>query len=206
MSERAFENVLDVYKKRIAAESALAATLSPEEQSARRDEFLLEIGEEVARFLSALVIGLDAKIVVEVGTSYGYSTLFLADAARTTGGRLYTYELSREKQAFAKNRLAEARLGEYVEWILGDATEMIEQQPGPIDFALIDLWKDLYIPCFEKIYPKLAATGVVVADNMLHPEVFREHATAYRAAVRAKPDMEGVLLRMGNGIDVSSRR
>ena len=88
MSERAFENVLDVYKKRIAAESALAATLSPEEQSARRDEFLLEIGEEVARFLSALVIGLEAKVIVEVGTSYGYSTLFLADAARTTSQAL----------------------------------------------------------------------------------------------------------------------
>jgi predicted O-methyltransferase YrrM len=67
------------------------------------------------------------------------------------------------------------------------------------------LWKDLYIPCLEVFHPKLAPNGLIVADNMLYPEFNRPEATAYRAAVRAKPEMEAVLLAVGQGIDLACR-
>jgi predicted O-methyltransferase YrrM len=89
--------------------------------------------------------------------------------------------------------------------MLGDAVALLATQPGPIDFVLLDLWKDLYIPCFDALYPKLAANGVIVADNMLYPEYNRPEATAYRAAVRSRPDMEAVLLPIGQGIDLACR-
>lgn len=205
MAEEALQRVLRGYERRIAEEALLAESLPRNERVARRDEFLLTVGEEVANLLRDLAVGLGAKTIVELGTAYGYSTLFLADAARRTGGKVFTYEKAADKQAYARRQLTEAGLAGVVEWRLGDALELLREQPGPIDLALIDVWKDLYLPCFELVYPLLAPNGVIVADNMHLPESGRADAAAYRAAVRAKPDMEAVLLPIGQGIDISCR-
>jgi len=205
MTDEALRRVLRVYEQRMAEEALLAESLTPSERTARRDEFLLSVGEEVANLLRDLAVGLGAQTIVELGTAYGYSTLFLADAARRTGGKVFTYEHVPDKQAYARKQLTEAGLAGVVEWRLGDALELLRDQPGPIDLVLIDLWKDLYVPCFERVYPLLAPNGVIVADNMFIPESGRAAAAAYRAAVRAKPDMEAVLLPIGQGIDISCR-
>jgi predicted O-methyltransferase YrrM len=129
--------------------------------------------------------------------------MFLAAAAHATGGKVHTLELVPSKQKFAQSQLHEAGLDACVEWHVGDATSLLEDIPGPFDFVLVDLWKDLYVSCFELFYPKLADNAVVVADNMLFPEVARPDAQAYRAAVRAKRALQSVLLPIGNGIEVS---
>lgn len=204
--DQAFERVLGTYRQRIAEESTASAALSGEEFAQRRDDFLLAVGEPAARFLHSLAIGLGAKRIVELGTSYGFSTLFLADAARATGGTLYTYDSIASKHDYARERIAEAGLADVVEWRLGDALELLREQPGPVDLVLIDVWKNLYTPCFELVYPLLADGGVVVADNMIHPPSARQATAAYAAAVRSKPDMEGVLLSVGHGLDIACRR
>jgi predicted O-methyltransferase YrrM len=152
-----------------------------------------------------LIVGRRAQVLVELGTSYGFSTLFLAEAARRTGGMLYTYEIHPAKQEYAQRQIAAAGLSAHVKWLLGDALALLASQPGPIDFVLLDLWKDLYIPCLDAFHPKLAANGVIVADNMLYPEFSRPEGIAYRAAVRALPGMEAVLLPIGQGIDLACR-
>ena len=83
----------------------------------------------------------------------------------------------------------------------GDAVALIEQLPAGLDFVLVDLWKDLYVPCLEAFYPKLNPGAIVVADNMLRPG--GEEVQHYRRAVRAKPGMTSVLLPVGTGIEVS---
>ncbi len=201
-----FESVLTGYRERIARETAMIKGLAPGEMIAQRDNMLLEVGEDAAELLVSLIVCANAQVIVELGTSYGYSTLFLAHAARITGGRVFTYEMSAEKQDYARKQLSTAKLDQFVEWKLGDAVELLDTQPGPIDFSFIDLWKDLYVPCFEKLYPNLATNGIVVADNMLHPPPAREDAVRYQRAVRSKPEMEAVLLHMGNGLDISTRR
>jgi predicted O-methyltransferase YrrM len=201
----AFDTVLEGYRRRLADELPLMSELPREQFGARRDEFLLAVGEDTARFLQATVIGLGAKRIVEVGTSYGYSTLFLAQAAQRTGGKVTTYEMSAAKQAYAREQLAKAGLAAHVEWKCGDAVKLLEEESTDVDFALIDLWKDLYIPCFERLYPLLSPNAVVVADNMTYPEHTLAQASAYRAFVRAKPDIESVLLSIGSGIDVCSK-
>src|SRR5690606_7930787 len=103
--DQAFEDVLSHYRQRMADESAASAGLSPADFARRRDEFLLPVGEPAARFLHSLAVGLGAKRIVELGTSYGFSTLFLADAARAAGGKLYTYESAPDKQAYARERI-----------------------------------------------------------------------------------------------------
>nr|WP_237438270.1 class I SAM-dependent methyltransferase [Alteraurantiacibacter buctensis] len=164
---------------------------------------MLEIGEEVARVLQSLIIARGAKHLVEVGTSYGFSTLFLAAAACEVGGHLVTFELDAEKQAHAREQITKAGLGEYVTWQCGDAVELLAEVEEGIDFVLIDLWKDLYVPCLEILHPKLAQGAIVAADNILRPESARADAEAYRAAVRAKPDLQTILLPIGSGIELS---
>jgi predicted O-methyltransferase YrrM len=204
--DEAFRRVAASYEERMADEHDTFESLSPSDFAARRDEFLLAVGEDTATLLHDLVIGLGAKVIVELGTSYGYSTLFLAAAARRTGGKVYTFDLIPDKQAYARRRLAEAGLADFVEFRHGNAVELLESQPGPVDFVLLDIWKDLYIACFEQAYPLLAPNGMIVADNMLYPENTRPHAAAYGQAVRAKSDVEAMLLPIGSGIDVAIRR
>lgn len=207
MSSSAFQQVLEGYRRRIVEEDERMRVLqqSRADMSVHRDELLLPVGEEVAQLCVDLIVGRRAQVLVELGTSYGFSTLYLAEAARRTGGMLHTYEIHPAKQEYAQRQIAAAGLSDHVKWMLGDAVSLLASQPGPIDFVLLDLWKDLYIPCLDAFYPKLAANGVIVADNMLYPEYNRPEATAYRAAVRSRPDMEAVLLTIGQGIDLACR-
>ncbi len=205
MSDAAFDKVLDIYRRRMADEEALLGDAGPTMSGVDVNQLLLSVGEDAAEFLRTLAIGLGAKIIVELGTSYGFSTLFLADAARRTGGKVHSYDLAGYKQDWARERLIEAGLDGFVTFHTGDAVELLKVQPGPVDFVLLDVWKDLYIPCLERIYPLLADNGVIAADNMLIPVQVRAQAAAYQAAVRAKPDMQAVLLTLGQGIDLACK-
>jgi predicted O-methyltransferase YrrM len=170
---------------------------------ARRDDFLIAVGRNTATILNTLAKGMKAKNILELGTSYGYSTIWLAEAARATGGKLTTLEISAKKQDYARNMLARAGLTEHVDFRLGDARETLAALKGPFDFVLLDLWKDLYIPCLDLFYPKLSQGALVAADNMLLPEEYRQDAVAYRKHVRAKPRIDSVLLTVGSGVELS---
>jgi predicted O-methyltransferase YrrM len=197
--------VLAEYEERRAAETELMRTGDPDELMLRRDDFLLSVGLEAAELLHALILARGATRLLELGTSYGYSTLFLADAARQTGGRLITMELDPRKHAYARERINRAGLTDFVEWRCGDAVALLGREYQPFDFVLVDVWKELYVPCLEAFYPKLAPEALVAADNMIEPAIDRRNARAYRAAVAAKPDMTSVLLPIGQGIELSCR-
>jgi len=197
-----FQALLAHYHARMADEDRLMKS-DPAAFSRRRDEFLLAVGPEVGRLLHALILGRGARRILELGTSYGYSTAFLAEAARQTGGRVYTMDLAANKQQYAQAQLEKAGLLPQVEWMLGDATQMLKTLEGPFDFVLVDLWKNLYVPCLDLFYGKLAPNAVIVADNMLFPEMARVDAEAYRRAVKAKGNLQSVLLPIGNGIELS---
>ena len=112
-------------------------------------------------------------------------------AARTTGGKVLSLELREFKIEHARQALTRAGLSTRVEFHAGDCLETLKTLPGPFDFVLLDVWKDLYLPCFELVHPKLAPGGIIVADNMLLPEIVRPQAEAYRAA-RARRGRHGL--------------
>lgn len=196
--------VLADYEIRRAAENDLMATLGPAGIS-RRDEFLIPVGPEAGTVLNLLIRSLERPRILELGTSYGYSTVYLAEAARAAGGHITTLELSPEKSAFAAREVARAGLAEYVEFKVGDALDWLRELPGPFDFVLVDLWKELYVPCLELVYPKLAKGGFLAGDNMLSPPMSRPEAEAYRARIR-QLDLDTVLLPIGSGVELSRRR
>lgn len=196
------EAVFQRYRDREAADQERMRTLGPE-GFALRDEFLLPIGEEAGRVLHALILARRPARILELGTSYGYSTLFLADAARSIGAQVISMDLADYKQAFARQMLEEAGLAAQVDFRLGDAVEMIRSDAGGYDFVLLDIWKELYLPCFEAFYPKLAEEAVIAADNMIQPAIDRPQVRLFREAMQAKPDLQSVLLPIGQGIELA---
>ena len=202
----AVSRVLDDYEVRARREDQLWNTLKEEELRQRLDEFLLPVGRAAGMLMNLIVKQADARRILEVGSSYGYSTVWLAEAARAIDGRVISLELRAAKTEYARAQLARAELERFVEFRVGDALASLAQLPGPFDFVLLDLWKDLYVPVFEQLHPKLAPGAIVVADNMLQPESARAHARAYRERVHATPEMTSVLLAVGNGLEVSRYR
>lgn len=204
LSDTRAEAVFQRYKAREQADRERMRELGSA-GFAVRDEFLLPVGEDVGRVLHALILARKPRRILELGTSYGYSTLLLADAARQVGGRVVTMELAPYKQEFARAQLTEAGLAEVVEWRCGDAIALINEDAGPFDFVLLDIWKELYVPCLEAFYPKLAEEALVAADNVIEPAMARADMRAYRAAVAALPDLHSALLPIGQGIELSVR-
>ncbi len=201
-SDSVVAQVFADYERRMAEEEEKAKALG-DAFFGRIDEFLLAVGPEVGAFLHSLVAAKRPRRILELGTSYGYSTLFLADAARQVGASLVTMELADYKQAYARKAIERAGLSSVVDFRLGDAVEMIPADPGSFDVVLLDIWKDLYVPCLKAVYPKLADEGILVADNMIEPAVWRDEIRRYRAAVRELPGMQTSLLPIGNGIELS---
>jgi predicted O-methyltransferase YrrM len=170
------------------------------------DELLLSVGREAGMLLYLLTTGAQSRRILELGTSYGYSTVWLAAAARATGGKVLSLELREFKIEHARQALTRAGLSTRVEFHAGDCLETLKTLSGPFDFVLLDVWKDLYLPCFELIHPKLAAGGIIAADNMLLPAIVKPQAEAYRKRVREAGDLDSVLLEVGNGIEISRKR
>jgi predicted O-methyltransferase YrrM len=206
MIDPAALRVIETYEARAQREQQLWGTLTEAQARERLDEFLLPVGRATGTLMNLIVKEGQARRILEVGASYGYSTIWLAEAARAIGGKVISLELRAAKTEYARTQLGQARLEDFVEFRVGDALASLAQLPGPFDFALIDLWKDLYVPVFEQLYPKLAPGAIIVADNMLHPESARPHAHAYRERVRAAPEMTSILLAVGNGLEVSRYR
>jgi predicted O-methyltransferase YrrM len=198
--------VIEGYEARAQREEELWETLSEEEVRRRLDEFLLPVGRATGTLINLIVKEGGARRILEVGSSYGYSTTWLAEAARAIDGKVTSLELKAQKADYARAQLARAGLQSFVEFRIGDALASLAQLPGPFDFVLIDLWKDLYVPVFELLQPKLAPGAILVADNMLYPESAQPHAQAYRERVRTASGMTSVLLAVGNGLEVSRYR
>ena len=102
------------------------------------DELLLPVGPESGQLINILAKSLKAPTMLELGTSYGYSGIWLAEAARASDGRLVTMELSEKKSAYARDMSRRAGLAEFVDFRVGDAVKMIEELPHGIDFVLLD--------------------------------------------------------------------
>jgi len=195
------QDVLDTYHVMIREEQNSPRQLVPGGRDGGQDMRLRAVGRETGQLINILAKSLEKPVILELGTSFGYSGIWLAEAARAAGGRLITMELHEYKSAHAKEMATKAGLADWIDFRIGDAVEMIGDLTDGIDFVLVDLWKDLYLPCLEAFYPKLNPGAIVVADNMLRPG--DENVRQYGKAIRARPGITSVLLPVGSGIEVS---
>lgn len=200
MDEQVTE-VLDQYLVRIREERSGPRVEPPGGRDGGHDQRMRAIGPEAGQLLNILARSLTTPVILELGTSFGYSGIWLAEAARASGGRLVTMELHGYKSQYAQEMAAKAGLADWIDFQVGDALQLIAALPGKVDFVFVDLWKDLYVPCLEAFFPKLNPGAIIVADNMLRPGT--EDVLAYGRAIRAKPGIRSVLLPVGTGMEVS---
>ena len=194
-------SVLETYHQRMQDERAAPRDLPASGRDGGEDMRMRAIGPETGRLLNILVRSLPNPRILELGTSFGYSGIWLAEAARAVGGRLTTMEIHGYKSIYAQEMAAKAGLSEFIDFRIGDAVEMIGQEEGGFDFVFVDLWKDLYVPCLEAFYAKLNPGAIIAADNMIKPG--SEGVKAYSRAIRAEPSISSVLLPVGTGLEIS---
>nr|WP_312508051.1 class I SAM-dependent methyltransferase [Pseudomonas luteola] len=193
--------VLETYHARIHKEQSAPRELPPGGRDGGQDQRMRAVGPQTGQLINILAKSLETPTILEIGTSFGYSGIWLGEAARATGGRLITLELHEYKSLYAREMAEKAGLADYIDFQVGDAVQLIEALPGRVDFVLLDLWKNLYVPCLEAFYPKLNPGAIIVADNMIRPG--NDDVKRYGRAIRAKAGITSVLLPVGTGLEVS---
>jgi predicted O-methyltransferase YrrM len=138
---------------------------------------LIPIDRSQGWLIYMLCRGLQARRVVEFGTSYGVSTLYLAAAMRDQGdGLVIGTEIEAEKARHARHHFAEAGVTELIELREGDALETLKDCGGPVDFLLVDGFPRLARPIIELMAPQLRQGAIVVCDNVGHfPAAFVDY-------------------------------
>lgn len=126
----------------------------------------LPISKYQGETIRQLIIENNCKSIVEFGTSFGISTIYLADAARHTGGKVISTELLKSKAKRALQNIEDAGLKDFVEVKIGDAMETLKEYSDKIDFLFLDGWKDLYLPLFQMLEPRFHSKTLIYADNM----------------------------------------
>ena len=148
------------------------ATSSPQERADALAAVYMPISARGGELLYSLVRASRPDTIVEFGTSFGISTIYLAAAVADNGkGHIYTTELSAAKIAAAQRNLLEAGLADKVTILPGDALETLLNVAGPVGLALLDGWKDLCLPVLKLIEPRLAAGALVVGDDTSFPSM-----------------------------------
>ena len=140
--------------------------LTAQERADVREDAYMPVSAEGGRLLYALTRAVRPPTVVEFGTSYGISTIYLAAAVSDNGaGQVVSTELSQKKIDQAQQNLRDAGVDGPVTLLAGDARETLAAVPGPVGLVLLDGWKDLYVPVLELLEPKLSPGALVIADD-----------------------------------------
>ena len=176
-----------------------------EDMAENQGRGMRNVSEEDGRLLRLLAEATDAKHVVEIGTSNGYSGIWFCLALRATGGRLTTYEIDAGRAALARENFRRAGVDSLVTLVEGDAHAEVTRLQGPVDILFLDADKSGYIDYLEKLVPLLRPGGLVVAHNM-NPAMADPK---YVEAITSTPGLETIFLnksfRGGVGVTLKKR-
>lgn len=194
-----------------------AADLFPETFGGIEDERVLPILQHLpyrhggmnipgtdGRFLYDLIIERGYRNGLEIGTSNGYSTLWLGLAFRETGGSVTTLEIEPRSAEEARENFIRAGLDGVIDSRIGDALEVIPTLEGEFDFVFIDAWKPDYMRYYELLSDRIAPGGAITAHNVVSQE---EGMRDFLSAIEADPEFETTIHRTSTeGISVSIKR
>ena len=152
------------------------------------------------RLIYVLALAKGVKSIVEVGTSHGYSTLWLASAAKVNRGKVLACDMNPERIAAARENFAEAGLDDVIEILEGDARETLRGRTEPVDLLFIDTDKSYYETFFDIVYQRLVKGGMVIADNAVSHQDDLEDYISY---VENHPNLESVGVPIGRGLEIS---
>lgn len=163
---------------------------------------LRQIPPETGRFVALLAATAPAGRYIEIGTSAGYSTLWIVLACRVLGRRVTTFEVMDEKAALARETFALAGVDDVVAFVHGDARDHLADLDD-IAFCFLDAEKEVYGECYEAVVPKMTKGGLLVADNAINHE-----ATLRPMLDRALADerVDAMIVPIANGELVCRKR
>lgn len=178
------------------------------DQEGRRQDIQPSIGVEIGRLLSLLIRTIRAGRVLELGTSLGYSTVWLAQALRDTGGKLTSIECDESNYNETRLNVIAAGLQDVVELQLGDARDILKRLRGPFDLILQDADKTLYPELLDMCVELTRDHGLIVADDTLFKprgvsDKFSAPMHEYNERVFAHSGLYSTILPIGDGITIS---
>jgi predicted O-methyltransferase YrrM len=189
-----FHAIPEAVRRRMAELEAMDAR--DRRQGGSRAERLRQIPPETGRFIALLAAASPEGAWLEIGTSGGYSALWLALACRARGERLTTFEVLPAKAALARQTFAEAGVEDCVELVEGDGRQHLAARQA-ISFCFLDAEKDVYGECYELVVPRLVLGGLLVADNALS---HRSDLQAVLDRAEADPRVDALVVPIGSGV------
>jgi len=167
-----------------------------------KDRRLRQVTPDTGRFLALLAAGAPAGKIIEIGTSAGYSTLWLALACRETGRRLTSFEILENKARLARETFRQAGIEDLVELVVGEAQEMLPGYSG-VAFCFLDAEKEAYADFYQAVVPNLVRGGLLAADNAIS---HREHLQPMIEMALNDPRVDGLVVPVGKGILLCRKR
>ncbi len=178
------------------------ADAADRDDGTERMKRLRQIPPDTGKFIALLAAGAPEGKFIEIGTSAGYSTMWLALACRAAGRKLTTFELLDEKVALARETFSQAGVEDVVELVHGDAREHLAEI-SDVAFCFLDAEKEIYADCYEAVIPNLVPGGLLIADNAIN------HAPTLQPMIdRALADsrVDAMVVPIGKGELVCRKR
>ncbi len=173
-------------------------------------EKVLAIGRNTGIFYNILLQSINAKKILEIGMSVGYSTIWFADViSKKPNGKIISIDQDKNKIQRAKRNFEDAGIRDLIEIRHGDALEILldisneSNSLESLDFVFIDADKERYIQYFDTVLPWVKPGGILGADNILFPERFQKFTNLYVKHVRENPSIRSVTIPIDNGEELS---
>jgi len=166
----------------------------------RANQSYRNVPPQDGRFLRITAESMNAKNVIEIGTSTGYSGLWFGMALQKTGGKLTTYEIDAQRAAAARANFNRAGMADTITLVEGDAHEEVTKLKDPIDILFLDADKEGYIDYLTKLLPLIRPGGLIIAHN-INPQMADPK---YMEAITTNPNLE-TIVRSGVGLTLKKR-
>lgn len=157
---------------------------------------LRQIPPETGRFIAMIAAAAPAGEIIEIGTSAGYSTLYLALAAREKGTRVTTFEILSEKARMARDTFGQAEVTDVIELIEGDARDHLKNMEK-VAFAFIDAEKEVYKDCYDLLVPRMESKAWLIADNIIS---HRDELLSFIESAQNDSRVDALVVPIGKGL------
>jgi predicted O-methyltransferase YrrM len=173
-----------------------AAALARLEWMPRNQSGMLNVDASEGRLLRANVIKAKTRRALEIGTSNGYSSIWIALGCRMTRGHLTTLEIDGHKVELAKDNFRSAGVDPLITLVEGDALREIPKLQGPFEFVFIDAWKGDYVKYLDLVLPLVPPGGIIMAHNTRN---LRSELREFIDRVQSDPQLQTELVEPGPG-------
>lgn len=165
---------------------------------------MMNVAPAEGEYLSQLVQKLNARRVLEIGTSNGYSSIWFALGLRSTGGKLLTLDIDEGRRSLALKNFKATGMDDIIESRLGDALKILPKLKGPFDLVFIDAWKPDYKKYLDLALLLVRSGGVIAAHNVVS---HADEMPDFLAAIRTNPQLKTETVRLGpGGLSISYKK